>query len=842
MPRYFVVLDDINGDIIKQFDELSITDPEKIRQKFREKEPPVILYEEGDRMKGKIVGQDIFKPGPVIYLWSVKKEAWEEPELLQNALFCSTAVYEKNPFQYLKGTGDKSKNFHTVNHVIAVGEYKSDEGTSQRCLLALAENPETKESMLIAAFKGTQDTEDWLTNLTLSQEADERFRGKFHGGFLKRGNCINIGDILFCAEYYEATKILTCGHSLGGAVSTIVHMNLLDKGSEQVEKKNIINVTFGAPFVGNEALEKHANQNELSRNMFHLAAATDVVPGLLSLGHTVRVIKEEAERSLSSLTSGLSEILKHQLMRFLKRNQAALNTCASLIEAYCSQDDGKRDLFASIVHVNRSIESTLQNGYRESNFVPIGKTVLLAAGRSAEMLDQGAKIKERILQSALEHHTKLKSKQDIMDEHSMKNYKRMVKEELKGFKTFSYQRIQINKVPLEHKFDREQFEFEGLCHFRCAYGGCQEADARIPLYDQTEGHKQVIFCRTCQENPNKEEYFFHEACAAEQCKSQDHIVMLLPNNKVQVFEASYKKGAFQDYPETWWVALVTNISAVGTKLGLSIEEMVAVVATTSKRASVATEAVDATVANLGPKCGLKSVANEANMVLAIASFGIKFTASSVLWWTNRISLKDYIVQSMGHAAEALGGYGGSLVGAEVGAAAGSVGGPVGIAFGLFFGGLAGGIVGSVLGRMSVDWLDQKWTASCEEEGKVNAIVEAMVVLDMKNIDQLTVSEEVYRCFRRQTLLKHPDKLPQSASAKEREDANKNFVILVMARDLLIQVVDYPTDFSQSLKEKVQKKLRGATQNIGVLNLIKIMKERQEEGRERAIEYHKMKAM
>ena len=92
MPRYFVALDDVDGDIIKQFDELSITDPEKIRQKFREREPPVVLYEEGDWTKGKVVGQDVFKPGPVIYLWLVKKEAWEEPEILQNALFCSTAV------------------------------------------------------------------------------------------------------------------------------------------------------------------------------------------------------------------------------------------------------------------------------------------------------------------------------------------------------------------------------------------------------------------------------------------------------------------------------------------------------------------------------------------------------------------------------------------------------------------------------------------------------------------------------------------------------------------------------------------------------------------------------
>ena len=166
-------------------------------------------------------------------------------------------------------------------------------------MLVASENPETKEIMLIAAFKGSETKEDWQTNMTLSQEDDLRHKGKFHSGFLKRGNCVSIDDILYSAEIYDANKIITCGHSLGGAVSTIVHMNLLDCGSEQVEKKNFINITFGAPFVGNEALEKYARQKELSRNMFHFAAVTDVVPGLLSLGHTVRVVKEEAERKLS---------------------------------------------------------------------------------------------------------------------------------------------------------------------------------------------------------------------------------------------------------------------------------------------------------------------------------------------------------------------------------------------------------------------------------------------------------------------------------------------------------------------------------------------------------------
>ena len=97
------------------------------------------------------MGQDLLTPG-VVYVWLTKKEPWEDLEILQNALTCTRAVYEDNPLQYLKE--GPYKNFHTVNHVIAVGDYKEEGKLLQRCMLVLSKNPETKEIMLIAAFKG----------------------------------------------------------------------------------------------------------------------------------------------------------------------------------------------------------------------------------------------------------------------------------------------------------------------------------------------------------------------------------------------------------------------------------------------------------------------------------------------------------------------------------------------------------------------------------------------------------------------------------------------------------------------------------------------------------------
>ena len=823
-PRYFVALNDAENDA-KQFDEPSINDPEKIREKFREKMCPTVLYEDGDREKGRIVGQDSLSRG-VVYVWYIKKEPWEVPEVVQNALFCCQAVYKKNPYQFLKG--GLFKTFHTVNHVIAVGDYKSEGKSLQRCMLVLSQSPETKETTLIVAFKGSTTKEDWHTNLTVSHIDDIRHAGKFHSGFHKRASCISIDDILYTAEYYEATKILTCGHSLGGAVSTIVHMNLLHQGSQQVGKANIINITFGAPFVGNERVEKYANEKELSRNMFHFAAVTDIVPGILSLGHAFRVVREEAGRKASDRTGGVSEVLIKR--QFVDARKNALTLCKMAVEAFFDRDEERRDLFASIDQVITSFESTLQNEYMESNYVPVGKTVILAQGQNAEMMDQGPKIKERILQSALEDQVRQMSPEQIIAGHSMENYQDLVKGT--SFTTFSRddQRVKVNKIPVEHKFNTDEFEFLTLCDFRCAFAGCEEAH-RDPLYEHD--FDKVVMCYTCQKNPNKEEYFFHyqERCT-QKCKSDKHWTVEIRNGGPQMYTTSYRKGAFLDNPESTIVRDAMDIAAVSTSLVGTLalgKELAQFIAKNNAASATAAEFAESALGSMLPQ-----IASETNLMVALASFTIKTGNSFRLWWTGKMSGRDFIVQSVGHASEALGGLGGTFVGAKVGAPLGAYGGPIGLIVGAAVGGFVGGVAGAIGGRKIVDWLDQWWTAKEEEGGRANAIVEAMVLLDTPNIDLLK-TVDVYSCYRRKALLQHPDKLPQGASEEKRKQANANFVMLTMARDCLVEALDHPQHLTKSLKKRIEDQFRKVSKDIGVLNLLKGMKERQEKGAARAVE-------
>ena len=505
MPFYLVALNNVNNDP-KTFSESAIKDPENIRARFKEKYPPEILYEEGYKEKSKVFGRDILETG-VVYVWFTREraEVWRDPEILQNALFCSIAVYEYNPLYFLED--GPHKGFHTVNHIVAFGTYMSDGKPVQKCLLATSKNPETEETMLVAAFKGSDSKEDWIDNLTVTQEQDNSYVGKFHKGFFRRSKSIRIEDILASSKYYNASRIITCGHSLGGAVSSLVHMNLVQECFGRVERRNIINITFGAPFFGNEDLEEYVREKDLCHQMFHFASVDDTFPGLggISIGHCLKVIEEEAERKLSSLccpspVSGLSKVLRHGL---LVQNETTLTLCAKFLHlCFSNLEEGSpamTEFLDSLAHMAATGDSILQNEYEENNYVPVGTVVMLAKNRKPETLDQGPKIKERILQAAFEHQANAKGLRNtlskIAEGHSVYSYTELVKRSLGGFQKFQPHKVSLNKVPPDENFKSNHFAFIDLSSKSCAFHDCEKshgverAGARIKLTQQILAEK-----------------------------------------------------------------------------------------------------------------------------------------------------------------------------------------------------------------------------------------------------------------------------------------------------------------------------------------------------------------
>ena len=82
-------------------------------------------------------------------------------------------------------------------------------------------------------------------------------------------------------------RIITCGHSLGGALSQMIHIQLhgeletlrdLGLGHE-----NLLNVTFASPMVGNHCLRD--NLGDIAGRMYHFVEAGDIVPGALFTHH-----------------------------------------------------------------------------------------------------------------------------------------------------------------------------------------------------------------------------------------------------------------------------------------------------------------------------------------------------------------------------------------------------------------------------------------------------------------------------------------------------------------------------------------------------------------------------
>ena len=83
--------------------------------------------------------------------------------------------------------------------------------------------------------------------------------------------------------------------------------------------------------------------------MFHFASVFDVVPGILSLGHNIRVLTEEVERKLSTFTGGVSSLAT----RLLDQNNMLLTCCKAFAEGYFSildQGTPLKQLFDTAIH------------------------------------------------------------------------------------------------------------------------------------------------------------------------------------------------------------------------------------------------------------------------------------------------------------------------------------------------------------------------------------------------------------------------------------------------------------------------------------------------------------
>ena len=160
------------------------------------------------------------------------------------------------------------------------------------------------------AFKGSEVLNDWLVNLnlklsdfTLANSGSQDFSPKVHTGFHERAKeWINDpnGQIMNKIKEWKPKRIVTTGHSLGAATSSMVHIMLVLKlQSEAMKSLECHNIGFATPLFGNLDLKKAilAHSDSRLKNMYHFVNCDDIVPA-------VAIIEE----TYANLTYGVSTL------------------------------------------------------------------------------------------------------------------------------------------------------------------------------------------------------------------------------------------------------------------------------------------------------------------------------------------------------------------------------------------------------------------------------------------------------------------------------------------------------------------------------------------------------
>lgn len=102
------------------------------------------------------------------------------------------------------------------------------------------------DKSIIIALRGTDEIQDWIDNLTFNQV--NAYGGKVHTGFALQLRGIWPSLIDAVQTYHDNQKVWITGHSLGGALATLVARPLLQKYEIPSQV-----YTYGAPRVFDSA-------------------------------------------------------------------------------------------------------------------------------------------------------------------------------------------------------------------------------------------------------------------------------------------------------------------------------------------------------------------------------------------------------------------------------------------------------------------------------------------------------------------------------------------------------------------------------------------------------------
>lgn len=137
---------------------------------------------------------------------------------------------------------------------------------------------------VVVACRGTADLADVVADLKFIHKRLPFAEGAAHLGFVQRAANVNIEPFLKLLE--DGEQIVFTGHSLGGAVASLVALRVLEEASRNgswcPHQHRVQVITFGAPLFANAGLAEMINTKY--RDIYHhIVSKNDLVPKILPL-------------------------------------------------------------------------------------------------------------------------------------------------------------------------------------------------------------------------------------------------------------------------------------------------------------------------------------------------------------------------------------------------------------------------------------------------------------------------------------------------------------------------------------------------------------------------------
>ncbi|WP_018651986.1 lipase family protein [Actinobacillus capsulatus] len=170
------------------------------------------------------------------------------------------------------------------------------------------------ETSAVIAVRGTQESKDiGIDADALQVKPAHNIKGEVHQGFYQQANAIikNENFDRFMKQFKAQNKDLyITGHSLGGAVATILSAYLVEQGFRPLL------YTFGSPRVGNTTFVKYYNNKFTHFRHVNDFDVVPVLPGRVLDGNIDKIIKNAIKAGLkgeaSPLMAGVMSIFNWQ--------------------------------------------------------------------------------------------------------------------------------------------------------------------------------------------------------------------------------------------------------------------------------------------------------------------------------------------------------------------------------------------------------------------------------------------------------------------------------------------------------------------------------------------------